>query len=201
MLDDAEEKKRTRHGGSRPGRKKSKPRQRLEGLTMLYNDYFSDSATHADNFRRRYRMSKELFMEILHGVREFDPYFKLKHDTVGTAGFSSIQKCTAAMMMFAYGAPVDAHDDYLRMSESIAIECMYKFCRAVEGHFGKYYLRGPTKAETTRIMSQNIARGFLGCLEVSIACIGHGRTVCLLGKVYTKGVMDIIVWCLSYGRL
>jgi hypothetical protein len=32
-------------------------------------------------------MSKELFMEILHGMREFDPYFKLKHDTVGTAGF------------------------------------------------------------------------------------------------------------------
>jgi hypothetical protein len=40
---------------------------------MLYIDYISDSATHADIFRRRYRMSKELFMEILHGVREFDP--------------------------------------------------------------------------------------------------------------------------------
>jgi hypothetical protein len=57
---------------------------------MLYNAYFSDSATHADNFRWRYRMSKELFMEILHGMREFDPYFKLKHDAIGMAGFSSI---------------------------------------------------------------------------------------------------------------
>jgi hypothetical protein len=83
-------------------------RQRLEGYTMLYNDYFSDSATHADNFWRRLRMSKELFMEILHGMREFDPYFKLKHDAVGTACFSSIQKCTAAMMIFAYGAPANA---------------------------------------------------------------------------------------------
>jgi hypothetical protein len=34
-------------------------------------------------------------MNILHGVREFDPYFKLKNDTVVIAGFSSIQKCTA----------------------------------------------------------------------------------------------------------
>jgi hypothetical protein len=64
MLDDAEEKKkkRPRRGGSKLGRRKSKPRQRLEGHTMLYNDYFSDTATHADNFRRLYWMSKDLFM-------------------------------------------------------------------------------------------------------------------------------------------
>ncbi|XP_071676801.1 uncharacterized protein [Lolium perenne] len=83
MLDDeAEKRKRPRRGGSRPGRRKSKPRQRMEGHAMLHNDYFADDATHADNFRRRYRMSKGLFMNILHGVREFDPYFKLKVDVV-----------------------------------------------------------------------------------------------------------------------
>jgi hypothetical protein len=115
-------------GGSKSGRKKSKPQQRMEGHTMLHNDYFADEATYADNFRRRYTMSKGLFMNILHDVREFDPYFKLKHDVVGVAGFSSIQKCTAAMRMLAYGAPADTQDDYLRMSESTAMECMYKFC-------------------------------------------------------------------------
>ncbi|KAK1628920.1 hypothetical protein QYE76_003235 [Lolium multiflorum] len=133
MLDaEAEKWKRPHRGGSRPGRKKSKPRQRMEVHTMLHNDYFADDATHADNFWRRYRMSKGLFMNILHGVREFDPYFKLKHDVVGIAGFSSIQKCTAAMRMLAYGAPADTQDDYLCISESTDIECMYKFCRAVE---------------------------------------------------------------------
>jgi hypothetical protein len=64
------------------------------------------------------------------------PYFKLKHDDVDIAGFSSIQKCTADMRMLAYRAPADTHDDYLRMSESTTIECMYKFCRAVVGKFG-----------------------------------------------------------------
>jgi hypothetical protein len=88
---------------------------------MLYKDYFSDFATHADNFRGRYRMIKELFMEILHGVKEFDPYFKLKHDVVRTASFSSIQECTATMRMLAYGAPADAQDDYLRMMSPLPL--------------------------------------------------------------------------------
>ena len=34
---------------------------------------------------------------------------------------------------------------------------------------------------------------FLGCLEASIACTGHGRTVRLLGKVCTKGITDTAV--------
>jgi hypothetical protein len=39
MFDGAEEKKkRSHHGGSRPGRSKSKLRQRLEGHMMLYYD-------------------------------------------------------------------------------------------------------------------------------------------------------------------
>ena len=128
MLDaEVEKRKRPLRGGSRLGRKKSMPQQWMEGHTMLHNDYFADGATHEDNFRRRYMMSKGMFVNILHGVREFDPYFNLKLDVVGVVGFSSIQKCTAAMRMLAYGAPADTHDDYLRMSESTAIECMYIF--------------------------------------------------------------------------
>jgi hypothetical protein len=72
--------------------------------------------------------------------------------------------------MLSYGAPTDAQDDYLRMSESTAIECMYKFCRAMVGHFGKNYLRGPTEAKIARLMAQNAARGFPGMLG-SIDCM------------------------------
>ncbi|KAK1633051.1 hypothetical protein QYE76_007366 [Lolium multiflorum] len=114
----------------------------MEGHTILHNDYFADDATQADNFRSQYRMSKGLFMNTLHCVPEFDPYFKLKHDDVGIVGFSSIQKCTTAMSMFAYGAPADTQDDYLRMSESTTIECMYKFCPAV-GLFARLSASGP----------------------------------------------------------
>jgi hypothetical protein len=59
----AELKKRPRHRGSKPGKKKSKPRRGLEGHTMLYTNSSADGATHADNFQNRYRMSKDVFME------------------------------------------------------------------------------------------------------------------------------------------
>jgi hypothetical protein len=35
-----------RRGGSAPGRRKSKPRQRLEGYCILYADYFTDDPLH-----------------------------------------------------------------------------------------------------------------------------------------------------------
>ena len=62
------------------------------------------------------------------------------------------------MRMLAYGTPGDAKDELLRMSESTAIQCMYKFCRAVVGRFGKEYLRGPNAEETAKIMAQNAKR-------------------------------------------
>jgi hypothetical protein len=60
----------------RLGKKKSKPRQRLEGNVMLYNDYFSNDSTYnGKDFHRRYRMNWELFKKIVHVVRAYDDYF------------------------------------------------------------------------------------------------------------------------------
>jgi tetraacyldisaccharide-1-P 4'-kinase len=62
----------------------------MEGHTMIYADYFDDEVTFADDFWRHYRMSKELFMSIVHGVREYNKYFVLKHGCFATSGFSSV---------------------------------------------------------------------------------------------------------------
>jgi hypothetical protein len=64
-------------------------------------------------------------------VRHFDNYFICKKDCTGMVGFSSLQKCTAALRMLVYGAPGDSQDDYIRMAESKAMECMSRFCWAV----------------------------------------------------------------------
>lgn len=81
-----------RRGGSAPGRRKCKPRQRMEGYCMLYADYFADNPLHGESvFRRRFRMSRKLFLQIVYAIRNFDPYFRCKADCTDLVGFSSLQ--------------------------------------------------------------------------------------------------------------
>jgi hypothetical protein len=72
--------------------------------------------------------------------------------------------------MLAYGAPGDSTDDYLRMAESTAFDCFYRFCRAVIAVFGDTYLRSPTVQDTAQILAFNEAQGFPGMLR-SIDCM------------------------------
>ncbi|XP_051197347.1 uncharacterized protein [Lolium perenne] len=64
----------------------------------------------------------------------------------------------------------DTHDNYLRTAESTAIDCMYRFCRAIVVIFGDIYLRTPNAAYTTRILAQNAERGFPRMIG-SIVCM------------------------------
>jgi hypothetical protein len=52
-------------------------------------------------------MTMELSIKLMYGVREYNEYFLLKKDCTGMLGFSSIKKCTASMILLAYGAPMD----------------------------------------------------------------------------------------------
>jgi hypothetical protein len=48
----------SRRGGSALGRRKCKPRQRMEGYCILYADYFADNPLHSEAvFKHRFRMS------------------------------------------------------------------------------------------------------------------------------------------------
>ena len=67
-------------------------------------------------------VNTELFVQLVHGVMEYDGYLLMNKDRTEMAGLSSIQKC---------GAREDAHDDCVSMSDSAAIQSMDKFCRTV----------------------------------------------------------------------
>ena len=106
--------------GSLPGRSPALDRNRRAGQLQLWGDYFRPHRpTYPPKiFRRRFRMRRSLFNRIRLGVMHFDDYFICKPDACGALGFSSYQKCTAAVRMLAYGIAGDLVDEYVRMSES-----------------------------------------------------------------------------------
>jgi hypothetical protein len=74
-------------------------RDREAGHARLYKDKFDpiNPLYKEKAFRRHYRMSRELFLIILNGMREYDDYFEAKYDCTGKIGFSLYQKCSAAV--------------------------------------------------------------------------------------------------------
>jgi hypothetical protein len=126
-----------------------------------------------------------VFMVILWGVRDYDPYFQYRSDATGKLGFTSYQKCSAVIRMLLYGMYGDIFYEYLRMSESTCRESMYQFCRALNGLFGELYLRAPTIKGTRGSLPINGARGCRALSVASIARIDSGRSVHLHGSVST----------------
>jgi hypothetical protein len=80
-----------RRGGSAPGRRKSKPRQRMKVYCILYADYFVEDSLHGEVvFWHHFRMSRNLFLDIVYAVRRFENYFIRRKDCTGVVGFSSL---------------------------------------------------------------------------------------------------------------
>jgi hypothetical protein len=123
--------------------------------------------------RRRYRISSDMFIVILWGV-------SCRPDATGALGFTSCQKCSAAIRMLSYVMAVDIFDEYLQMGESICLEFMCRFCRAVIAVFGQHYCREPTIEDTRRLLSINESRGFPSIIG-SIDCMHWEWKNCLFG--------------------
>ena len=146
-------------------------RNREEGHVRLFNDYFSDNPVYTDaQFRRRFRMHKHVFLHIVESLGAYDEYFQLRPDATGRLGLSPLQKCTAAIQILAYGSPTDNVDDYVRIVECTALECLDRFVRGVNAVFGDCYLRKLNIDDIQRLLQIREARGFPGMLG-SIDCM------------------------------
>ncbi|XP_042415432.1 protein ALP1-like [Zingiber officinale] len=140
------------------------------GHERLVNDYFSiNSVFHDEIFRRRFRMRRELFLRIVNALENHSAFFQQRDDAVRRKGLSPLQKCTAAIRQLAYGVPADHLDEYLRMGESTAIRCLFKFCEYVVEIFGDRYLRMPNADDVQRLLQMHDERhgfpGMLGSLD------------------------------------
>ncbi|XP_066340604.1 protein ALP1-like [Miscanthus floridulus] len=162
--------KKGRHGGSVLGHKVIY-RDREGGHQRMFQDYLADDPTYGpDLFRRRYRMSRDLFVRIINAVESYDDYFVQKRSAANVLGLSCFQKVTAAFRMLTYGVPADATDEYVRIGESTAIESLRRFVAAVVDLFEEEYLRYPNEADTTRLLALGEQNGFPGMLG-SIDCM------------------------------
>jgi len=146
-------------------------RNREDGHDRLYKDYFGENPVFSDiQFRRRFRMQRHLFLRIMKALKNHYPYFQQRVDVTGRRGLSPLQKSTAAMRMLAYGVSADAVDDYVRIGESTAMECLRRFAQCVISIFGEEYLRRPNPFDMHRLLRVGEDRGFPGMMG-SIDCM------------------------------
>jgi hypothetical protein len=95
-------------GGSRRGKAPNIERNRHARHEWLQNAYFVEKPLFPEQvFRRRFRMHRALFMQLVEELCAADPYFRQKPDATGALGISAIQKVTAALRILCYGIPTD----------------------------------------------------------------------------------------------
>uniref|UniRef100_A0A336MR40 CSON005106 protein n=1 Tax=Culicoides sonorensis TaxID=179676 RepID=A0A336MR40_CULSO len=136
---------------------------------ILHDDYFSESPIFPDDvFERRFRMNREMFQNIANAME--DDYFKVKFNCTGKRGLSSIQKCTVALRLLAYGNAADSIDEYVKVGESTALEILRKFCSGMISVYGSWFLRSPNSNDIKNLFAENSRRGFPGMLG-SIDCM------------------------------
>ncbi|XP_033131835.1 uncharacterized protein LOC117126822 [Brassica rapa] len=147
---------------SRPQRRRAYvERNRETGQDRLWNDYFSEDATFSSQlFRRRFRMNKELFLRLVHGLSERFPFFQQRRYATGRWGLTALQKCTAAIRLLAYGTAADTVDEYLRLGETTALSCLHNFTNGIIQLLGNEYLRRSTPEDLQRLLDIGEARGF-----------------------------------------
>jgi len=88
-------------------------------------------------------MSRLLFYRIQNAVEAHDIYFVQRRDGSKRLGFSSLQKITTTLRMFAYGVSIDFLDEYIKIGEPTTIESLKRFVKAMISIFLEEYLRSP----------------------------------------------------------
>ncbi|XP_021808251.1 uncharacterized protein LOC110751986 [Prunus avium] len=137
----------------------------LVGFAML-NESRQHHRRRAQNVDRRRQSRGKNLMEDYFIPNSLYP----KYDACGVLGLLPEQKLTAALRMLAYGASAEQVDEIARMGKSTILECLMRFCDAVENLYTREYLRRPSPADLQRLLKKADTRGFPGMIG-SIDCM------------------------------
>jgi hypothetical protein len=171
----------------RPRKYIRRPREEIQ--QKLYDDYFSENPLYPTSiFRRRYRMSRPLFLHIVEELGKWSDYFTTRIDCTSRQGLTPLQKCTAAIRQLANGSAADHLDEYLKIGDTTALEALKKFVEGIIAVFSESYLRRPTVEDIERLLKVGESRGFPGMLG-SIDCMHWQWERCPVGwkGQFTRG--------------
>jgi hypothetical protein len=117
-------------GGSRVGRRPNIERGFDEAVNRLNDDYFEPIPKYNDRlFARRFRMPRAVFDRIYTTIST-RPEFVHKIDALGKKGIHPLQRVLAALRLLAYGTAADAVDEFVRISESSALDSLRSIASA-----------------------------------------------------------------------
>ncbi|GKA97153.1 ALP1-like protein [Tanacetum coccineum] len=130
-------------------------RERDLAEALLMADYFGDYPKYPDYyFRRRYRMNRSLFLEIVqrietyiqtvHPLPDHFKFFVVRLDATGLMSFSVIMKCTSDIRQLAYDTTPDALDEYLQMEEHCTCDYCTNYLKLWHEQFGRGDKKYPT---------------------------------------------------------
>ncbi|XP_047973305.1 uncharacterized protein LOC125215797 [Salvia hispanica] len=157
------------------------PREHDVAHELLFIDYFAENPRRGPNvFHRRFRMSRDLFLRIVHTLEARDEYFQeYREDGMGDSGLTPLHvKCTVAIRQLAYGTTSDMFDEYLHVGDTTDRECLKNFYKLVVEAFGDTYLRCPTADDCQSLMRMHeTVHGFpWDAREHRLYALASGRT-------------------------
>ncbi|GJS29797.1 nucleotide-binding alpha-beta plait domain-containing protein [Tanacetum coccineum] len=82
-------------------------------------------------------------------------------------------KCTAAIRQLAYGTTPDAFDEYLKMSEHTARDCLFHSNMCIISLYMSKYLRKPTLEDVENIYDKHVTRHGFPEMLGSIDCANN----------------------------
>ena len=86
----------------------------------------------------------------------------MRSDVTGIRDFSPLHKCTVAIRILTYKLPIDNIDEYVRIVECIAVQCLEVFIKNVNEIFRNEYLTRPNNNDINHLLQIGETCEFLG---------------------------------------
>jgi hypothetical protein len=98
---------------------------------FIYQDYLGDEPLFGEQFERVFRISKQIFFQILDVCHDNDPFFTKRNLLNSEIGICPEAKLLIALKQCAFGVSPSAFLDYFQMGETTARTSLKKICKII----------------------------------------------------------------------